>query len=308
MNFVNQIIQGAMLGGFYALTACGLSFLFGVMRIINLAHGSLAILAAFLMVGLLNATNLPNILGDYGYLAPFIALLVILPAMALIGWALQYLVLDRSLRGGPLIPILSTFGVAVILDNGMFETYGANSQSLGPDIGDLAFNSWNLTNTLTIGQLDALIFATAVIVLGGLQLMLAKTGIGRTIRATAEDPAIVELIGINQRLVFAVAAAIAVALTGLAGVALAMRTSFDPYAGGPLLIFAFETVVIGGIGSLWGTLIGGIILGVAQNIGAEISADGFLIAGHLTFLVILILRTFGIVPKFSGLKLRRAAA
>jgi branched-chain amino acid transport system permease protein len=308
MNFVNQVIQGAMLGGFYALTACGLSFLFGVMRIINLAHGSLAILAAFLMVGVLNATNLPNLLGDYGYLAPFIALLVILPAMALIGWALQYLVLDRSLRGGPLIPILSTFGVAVILDNGMFETYGANSQSLGPDIGDLAFNSWNLTDTLTIGQLDALIFATAVIVLGGLQLMLAKTGIGRTIRATAEDPAIVELVGINPRLVFAVAAAIAVGLTGLAGVALAMRTSFDPYAGGPLLIFAFETVVIGGIGSLWGTLIGGIVLGVAQNIGAEISADGFLIAGHLTFLVILIFRTFGIVPKFSALKLRRVAA
>jgi branched-chain amino acid transport system permease protein len=297
-----------MLGGFYALTACGLSFLFGVMRIINLAHGSLAILAAFLMVALLNASNLPNLLGDYGYLAPFIALIVILPIMALLGWALQYLVLDRSLRAGPLIPILSTFGVAVILDNGMFETYGANSQSLGPDIGDLAFNSWNLTSTLTIGQLDALIFLTAVVVLGGLQLMLAKTAIGRTIRATAEDPAIVELVGINQRLVFAVAAAIAVALTGLAGVALAMRTSFDPYAGGPLLIFAFETVVIGGIGSLWGTLIGGIVLGVAQNIGAEISADGFLIAGHLTFLVILIFRTFGIVPKFSMPKLRRAAA
>jgi branched-chain amino acid transport system permease protein len=296
-----------MLGGFYALTACGLSFLFGVMRIINLAHGSLAILAAFFLVGLLNASNLPNILGDYGYLAPFIGLIVILPLMALLGWALQYLVLDRSLRAGALIPILSTFGVAVILDNGMFETYGANSQSLGPDIGDLAFNSWNLTSTLTIGQLDLLIFTTAVVVLGGLQLMLAKTGIGRTIRATAEDPAIVELIGINQRLVFAVAAAIAVALTGLAGVALAMRTSFDPYAGGPLLIFAFETVVIGGIGSLWGTLIGGIILGVAQNIGAEISADGFLIAGHLTFLVILIFRTFGIVPKFSMPKLRRAA-
>jgi branched-chain amino acid transport system permease protein len=308
MNFVNQVIQGAMLGGFYALTACGLSFLFGVMRIINLAHGSLAILAAFLMVGFLNATDLTDVMGDYGYLAPFVSLLVILPAMALVGWALQYLVLDRSLRAGPLIPILSTFGVAVILDNGMFEGYGANSQSLGPDIGDLAFNSWNLTNTLTIGQLDALIFATAVVVLGGLQLMLAKTGIGRTIRATAEDPAIVELIGINQRLVFAVAAAIAVALTGLAGVALAMRTSFDPYAGGPLLIFAFETVVIGGIGSLWGTLIGGIVLGVAQNIGAEISADGFLIAGHLTFLVILIFRTFGIVPRLPAFKLRRAAA
>jgi branched-chain amino acid transport system permease protein len=308
MNFVNQIIQGVMLGGFYALTACGLSFLFGVMRIINLAHGSLAILAAFLMVGVLNASNLPNVLGDDAALAPFLALIVILPVMAVIGWAFQFLVLDRSLRAGPLIPLLSTFGVAVILDNGMFETYGANSQSLGPDIGDLAFGSWNVTDTITIGQLDALIFATAVVVLGVLQLMLAKTAIGRTIRATAEDPAIVELIGINQRLVFAATTAIAVALTGLAGVFLAMRTSFDPYAGGPLLIFAFETVVIGGIGSLWGTLIGGIVLGVAQNIGAEISADGFLIAGHLTFLVILIFRTFGIVPKMPAFKLRRAAA
>jgi branched-chain amino acid transport system permease protein len=308
MNFINQVLQGVMLGGFYALTACGLSFLFGVMRIINLAHGSLAVLAAFLMLGLLNASNLPNTMGDYGYLAPFLCLLIILPVMALIGWAFQFLVLNRSLRSGPLIPILSTFGVAVILDNGMFENYGANSQSLGPFIGDLAFNSWSLTNTLTIGQLDALIFAVAVIVLGGLQLLLARTEIGRTIRATADDPAIVELIGINQRAVFAVAAAIAVALTGLAGVFLAMRTSFAPYAGGPLLIFAFETVVIGGIGSLWGTLIGGIVLGVAQNIGAEISADGFLIAGHLTFLVILIFRTFGIVPRLPALKLRRAAA
>jgi len=308
MNFINQVIQGAMLGGFYALSACGLSFLFGVMRIINLAHGSLAILAAFLMVSLLNASNLSNILGDYGYLAPFIGLLVILPVMALIGWALQYLVLDRSLRAGPLIPVLSTFGVSIILDNGMFEAYGANSQSLGPAIGDLAYNSWSLTDTLTIGQLDALIFATAVIVLCGMQWLLAKTAIGRTIRATAEEPGVVELIGINPRLVFAVCAAIAVALTGLAGVALAMRTSFDPYAGGPLLIFAFETVVIGGIGSLWGTLIGGIVLGVAQNIGAEISPGGFLIAGHLTFLVILIFRTFGVLPKLSALTSRRAAA
>jgi branched-chain amino acid transport system permease protein len=308
MNFLNQVLQGAMLGGFYALTACGLSFLFGVMRIINLAHGSLAILAAFLLLGLLNATNLPNILGDYGYLAPFIALIVILPVMALVGWAFQFLVLDRSLKSGPLIPILSTFGVAVILDNGMFETYGANSNSLGPFIGDLSFGSWSITDTISIGQLDALIFAVAVIVLGGLQLMLAYTPVGRTIRATADDPSVVGLIGINPKIVFSVAAAIAVALTGLAGVFLGMRTSFDPYAGGPLLIFAFETVVIGGIGSLWGTLVGGIVLGVSQNIGAEINPAGFLIAGHLTFLVILIVRTFGIVPKFSLPKLRKAAA
>jgi branched-chain amino acid transport system permease protein len=281
MNFINQILQGVLLGGFYALVACGLSFLFGVMKIINLAHGSLIILAAFLLLGFTNATQL----------SPFIGLILLLPAMALVGWGLQDAVLNRSLRGGALIPILSTFGVAVILDNGMFAYAGANSNSLGPFIGDLAYGSWNLTASLYIGQLDALIFATAVIVLGGLQLGLAHTPLGRTIRATANDPAIVELIGVNPSRVYAIAAAIAMALVGLAGAFLGMRGSFDPYAGGPLLIFAFETVVIGGVGSLWGTLIGGIVLGVSQNIGAAISPHGFLIAGHVVFLTVLIVRT-----------------
>jgi len=282
MNILNQILQGVLLGGFYALLACGLSFLFGVMKIINLAHGSLIILAAFLLLAFANATGL----------SPFVGLIALLPAMALIGWGLQAAVLNRSLRGGPLIPILSTFGVAVILDNGMFEYYGANANSLGPFIGDLAYGSWNLTANIYIGQLDALIFGAAVLVLGGLQLMLAYTPLGRAIRATANDPSIVELIGINPRRVYAIAAAIAMALVGLAGAFLGLRGSFDPYAGGPLLIFAFETVVIGGVGSLWGTLIGGIVLGVAQNIGAAISPHGFLIAGHLTFLAVLTARTF----------------
>jgi branched-chain amino acid transport system permease protein len=282
MNILNQILQGVLLGGFYALLACGLSFLFGVMKIINLAHGSLIILAAFLLLAFANATGL----------SPFLGLIALLPVMALLGWGLQAAVLNRSLRGGPLIPILSTFGVAVILDNGMFEYYGANANSLGPFIGDLAYGSWNLTANIYIGQLDALIFGTAVLVLGGLQLMLAHTPLGRAIRATANDPSIVELIGIDPRRVYAIAAAIAMALVGLAGAFLGLRGSFDPYAGGPLLIFAFETVVIGGVGSLWGTLIGGIVLGVAQNIGAAISPHGFLIAGHVMFLAVLIARTF----------------
>jgi len=298
MNFVNQVLQGALLGGFYALLACGLSFLYGVMRIINLAHGSLAIFAAFLLFDFANYTNL----------SPFIGLALALPAMALVGVILQFTVLDRSLKSGPLIPILSTFGVAVILDNGMFEYYGANSNSLGPAIGDLAFNSWNLTDTLYVGQLDALIFGTAVVVLGGLSFILARTPIGRTIRATADDPAIVELIGVNPRVVYAVAVAIAMVLVGIAGAFLGMRASFAPYDGGNLLIFAFETVVIGGLGSLWGTLIGGIVLGVSQNIGAEISPSGFLIAGHAVFLVILIARTFGAGSILGKIRFKRSAA
>jgi len=298
MNFLNQVLQGALLGGFYALLACGLSFLYGVMRIINLAHGSLAVLAAFLLYDFANYTNM----------SPFLGLLLVLPVMALVGWGLQVGVLDRSLKSGPLIPILSTFGVAVILDNGLFEYYGANSESLGPFIGDLAYGSWNLTDTIYIGQLDALIFGTAVVVLGGLSFMLARTGIGRTIRATADDPSVVGLIGVNATAVYAVTAAIAMVLIGLAGAFLGMRASFAPYAGGGLLIFAFETVVIGGLGSLWGTLIGGIVLGVSQNIGAEINPNGFLIAGHGVFLIILIARTFGGFSALRGLVSRKAAA
>jgi branched-chain amino acid transport system permease protein len=296
MNFLNQLLQGALLGGFYALLACGLSFLFGVMRVINLAHGSLAVLAAYWLMTFCNMSGL----------SPFLGLALMLPAMALVGWGLQVAVLNRSLKAGPVIPILSTFGVAIILDNGMFETYGANSAALGPFIGDLAYGSWSLTDTIYVGQLDALIFVTAVIVLGGLTLMLRYTPLGRTIRATADDPAVVELIGVNPHRIYAVAVAIAMVLVGLAGAALGLRGSFDPYAGGPLLIFAFETVVIGGVGSLWGTLIGGIVLGVSQNIGAEISPHGFLIAGHAVFLAILIVRTYS----WGGLRfpLRRAAA
>jgi branched-chain amino acid transport system permease protein len=297
MNFLNQVLQGAMLGGFYALLACGLSFLYGVMRIINLAHGSLAVLAAFLLMDFVNVTNL----------SPFVGLILVLPVMALVGWGLQVAVLDRSLKSGPLIPILSTFGVAVILDNAMFEYYGANSASLGPYIGDLAFGSWNLTDTIYIGQLDAIIFATAVVVMGALSFILARTRIGRTIRATADDPSVVGLIGVNANAVYAVTAAIAMVLIGLAGAFLGMRASFAPYAGGGLLIFAFETVVIGGLGSLWGTLIGGVVLGVAQNIGAEISPNGFLIAGHAVFLTILIARTFGSALNLPRFRLWKAA-
>jgi branched-chain amino acid transport system permease protein len=298
MNFINQILQGVLLGGFYALLACGLSFLFGVMRIINLAHGSLAVLAAFLLYALANVT---------GY-SPFTGLLLVVPVMALIGWALQFTVLERSLQAGPLIPILSTFGIAIILDNAMFCYFGANSNSLGPFIGDLAYGSWNITSSLYIGQLDALIFVTAIAVLGALQLVLSRTALGRVIRATAEDPAVVGLIGIDAKAVYAASAAMAVALTGLAGAFLGMRASFDPYAGGGLLLFAFETVVIGGAGSLWGTLAGGIILGVAQNIGAEISPHGFLIAGHSVFLAVLMCRSFRGISLPRGLRRRKAAA
>ena len=282
MIWINQIIQGVLLGGYYALIACGLSFMFSVMGIINIAHGSLAILAAFALF----------VLADQFGMSPFLALVIVLPAMAALGWALQRLVLERSARAGALVPILSTFGLAIVVDNLLFEQFGADTRSLAPYIGSFSYDSWSLTDDIDIGQLSVLIFAAAVILLGGLQLFLSRTPLGRAIRATAEDPDTVGLVGINARRVNATAAAIAMATVGLAGAALAMRATFDPYAGAPQLIFAFEAAVIGGAGSLWGTLIGGIVLGVAQNLGAQINPQGFFIAGHGVFLVILFVRLF----------------
>lgn len=280
MIWVNQIIQGILLGGYYALLASGLALMFGVMRIINLAHGDIAVMGAF---ALLYVT-------DHTSLGPFQALAVVLPGMALFGALLQRTVLERSLRAGVLVPLLTTFGLAIVIQNVLFEEYGADTRSLGPQIGDLAFTSWIVTDEIYISHLAALILGVAVGVLVGLQLLLRRTPIGRALRATAEDPDTAGLVGVNARAVYMVAAGIAVALAALAGVFLAMRSSFDAYSGPAQLIFAFEAVVIGGLGSLWGTLAGGIVLGVAQTVGAQINPQWQIISGHVVFLAILAAR------------------
>jgi branched-chain amino acid transport system permease protein len=254
--------------------------MYGVMRIINLAHGSLAVLAAFLVW----------YCSDRFGMSPFVALAIVVPVMALLGWLLQRTVLDRSLRSGALTPLLSTFGIAIVVDNLLFERFGADTRSLAPAVGDLAYNSFNLPGGLTVGALALLTFGVAIALLVGLQLFLTYTPLGRAIRATSDDADTAELVGIDSRTVYAAAAAIALATVGIAGTFLGLRATFDPYAGDTQLIFAFEAVVIGGAGSLWGTLLGGIVLGVAQNIGSQISPQGFLIAGHALFFAVLAVR------------------
>ena len=289
MSFLNAVIDGALLGGYYAIVACGLSFMFGIMKIINLAHGSLAILGAFMLW---------MIAEKLGY-DPFLALIVVLPAMACLGWLLQRAVLERSARSGELVPILSTFGLAIVVENSLFEYFGADTRSLAPYVGSLSYDSFDIGGGLYVGELAVLTFAVAILLLGGLQLFLIYTPLGCAIRATAEDPDTVELVGVNSRFVNAVAAAIALVTVGLAGLFLGLRSSFDPYVGSMQLIFAFEAAVIGGAGSLWGTLGGGIVLGIAQTFGAHLHPQGFLLAGHGVFLLVLVGRLY-----FSGYYLR----
>jgi branched-chain amino acid transport system permease protein len=285
VTWLNQIVQGVLLGGYYAILASGLALLFGVMRIINLAHGDLAVLGAFLVL----------VLTDHGINA-FVALAVVLPVMAVGGAALQRVILERSLRAGMLVPLLSTFGLAIVIENLLFEKFGADTRSLGPSIGSLAYDSWTITTQIVVGKLAVLILVVAVGVLGGLQLFLSRTSLGRAMRATAEDPDTAELVGVNSRAVYALAAALALATVGLAGAFLGMRSAFDPYAGPAQLIFAFEAVVIGGM-TLWGTLVGGVVLGVAQTIGYQMVAEGWIKdvwggagAGHVVFLAVLAAR------------------
>jgi branched-chain amino acid transport system permease protein len=299
MIWANQLIQGVLLGGYYALLACGLSFMFGVMRIINLAHGSLAVVAAYLLY----------VLAERWEIHPLIGLVAVVPVMALFGWVLHRLVLERSARAGELVPILSTFGLAIVLDNSLFDRFGADTRSLAPYIDTLGYDSWTLPGDIILGKLPLLTLAVAVALLVGLHLLLARTALGRRIRAAAQDPDTAQLVGINARAVYAASTAIAMMTVAVAGAFMAMRATFDPYTGPQQLIFAFEAVVIGGAGSLWGTLVGGIVLGVAQSVGAQIHPQGFLIAGHVVFLVVLLARLYfahGIRHVFRALRTRLA--
>lgn len=276
MVWVNAIVQGVMLGGLYALLACGLALMFGVMRIINLAHGDIAILGAYLVWVAVNHTSV----------SPFLAALLVLPIMLVLGYALQILLLERSRRAGPLVPLLTTFGLAIVIQNLLLQVFSPDVQSLGGNAGAITTQSWQINDQLSIPALGVLILAVAIAVLVGLQLFLARTRLGREMRATAQDSDAAQLVGINARDVYARATAIAVATAALAGLFLGIRSSFDPSSGPTQLIFAFEAVVIGGF-SLWGTLVGGIVLGVAQTIGAQIDPQYSLLAGDLVFLAVL---------------------
>jgi branched-chain amino acid transport system permease protein len=278
----DALIQGVLLGGYYALIAAGLSFMFSVMRIINLAHGSLAVVAAFALFTL----------ADKFGISPFLGLVIVLPLMAAIGWALQRLMLDRAARAGALVPILTTFGLSIVVDNLLFTQFGANTRSLAPYIGDLSYDSWQLTDEISVGKIAVLTFVVAVVLLGAIQAFLSFTQLGRAIRATSEDNDTAGLVGIDAKRVNAVATAIAMASVGLAGAALGMRATFDAYAGAPQLLFAFEAAVIGGAGSVWGTLFGGIVLALGQSFGAQIAPQGFLIGGHVVFFAVLFARLF----------------
>ena len=284
MEWTNTIVQGVLTGGLYAMFAAGLSLIFGVMRLVNIAHGDFIVLAAYL------ALVVTETLG----LDPLVSLIIVVPLMAAIGYALQRGLLNRTLGDDLLPPLLVTFGLSVIIQNGLLLQFTADSRRL--QAGALEVASWQIGQGLSIGVLPLLQFVVAVVVIGGLQALFYRTALGRAFRATSDDPAVAQLMGLDNRHIFALGMALSLAVVAIAGVLLAIRTNFDPAIGPARLIFGFEAVIIGGLGSLWGTLAGGIVVGVAQTVGARINPEWQILAGHLAFLAVLMIRPRGLFP------------
>ena len=285
MEWLDAIIQGVLLGGLYALFATGLSLIFGVMRLVNIAHGDLIVLAAFLGLAMVNGTGVH----------PLLSLVVTIPVMAGIGYALQRGILNLTLGRDILPPLLVTFGLSIIIQNVLLEVFSADTQRL--KAGALETASIAIGEQIAIGWFPLIVFLSAVGVIAGLQLVLFRTRLGTAFRATSDDHQTAALMGIDNRHVFALAMALALAVVALAGTFMAIRTNFSPAIGPARLLYAFEAVIIGGLGSLWGTLAGGVILGVAQAIGAKFHPGGQILAGHVAFLIVLVLRPNGLFPR-----------
>jgi branched-chain amino acid transport system permease protein len=283
--WVDTVLQGVLLGGLYALFATGLSVIFGVMRLVNLAHGDFSILAAFLAVVAVQTLALN----------PLVALVLVVPIMAALGWWLQRLVLNRLLGRGILPAVLVTFGLSIVIQNGLLETFSADSRRLNP--GGIETASIALGAGLAVGVFPLLTFAVAVLLLVGLHLVIGRTSVGRAFRAASDDGATAALMGIDRDRLYALAMALSLGIVAIAGIFLGIRTTFAFSSGPDRLLFAFEAVIIGGLGSLWGTLVGGVILGVAQTIGARLSPGWGVLTGHLVFLAVLLLRPAGLFTK-----------
>jgi branched-chain amino acid transport system permease protein len=278
------VIEGVLLGGVYALFALGLSLIFGIMRLVNLAHGDLILLAAYLVLSVTTTLGVPLLAST----------LLIVVVMFAAGFALQRLVLERVLGDDILPPLLVTFGLSIVIQNGLLLAYGADSRRL--QAGAFESSSIVLAPGLSIGLAPLTALLTAIIAVALMQLIFYRTSLGRAFRATADNPQIAQLMGIDERSVYAIAVGISLAVSVIAAITFGIRANFDPSIGPARLLYAFEAVIIGGLGSLWGTLAGGIVLGLAQAIGARINPEWQILAGHLTFLAVLMVRPRGLFP------------
>lgn len=285
VTYLNLIIQGVLLGGLYAIFALGLSLSVGVMRFVNIAHGDFIVLVSFLLLAVATALHI-NVL---------LALVLVIPVAFGGGWLLQRVLLQRVIGPNVLLPLLVTFGLSIIVQNGLLQGFGADTRTLSA--GSLDTASLHIGG-FYVGLLPVLTFALAVALVVGFDWLLYRSRVGASIRAVADDVAAADLIGLSSVRVYAIAMGIVGVTVAIAACFMGLRMNFDATSGPSRLLVAFEVVVLGGLGSLRGTLLGGVILGIAQTIGGQIDGAWQVLAGHLVFLVIFLLRPQGLMPRY----------
>ena len=286
MDWVNAAVQGILLGGLYALFATGLSLVFGTMRLANLAHGDLTIVPAYFALLIINAAHF----------SAFYAIPITVVIMFVVGYLLQRGLLNFVVGKDMMIGVIVTFGLSIVIQNVLLLAFTANSQGLGA--GRIGTISIKITDRLAIGWLPLIIFIVAIVVLGALQLFLRRTRMGRAFRATSDDNEAARLMGINNKHIYAMAMGVALGIVAIGGVFMGIRTTFDPLLGSQRLIYAFAAVIIGGLGSSWGTLLGGVILGLAQTLGAQAFGSAWsILVGHVVFILVLTFRPTGLLAK-----------
>ena len=274
-------LNGLFLGGLYACMALGLSLVFGVMRFINVAHGDLLVLAAFLSFVCSSAFGLH----------PLITVLVLIPVLFVLGYALQRVLINPLMGAGLEPALLTAFGLSIIAQNSFVQIWGGNTKSLGTSMAE---SNTNLLG-IDVPLLYIVSFVLGSVVTLGIHLFITRTYMGRAIRAATQDPATAMVMGINVNRVYAITAALGAATAALGGTLIGMTFSFTPATGFPWLLKGFVIVVLGGMGSVVGTLVGGLVLGLTEGIGAALFGTGYRdMVGFVLFLLILLVRPTGL--------------
>lgn len=286
-ELITAILSGLGIGGLFAVAALGLSLVFGVMRLINLAHGELIVLGAYLSYSIAQAVGLD----------PLVSILIVAPVVALIGYPLQRWGLTPVMSGGASAPLLITFGVSVVLQNLFILVYTPDVRSLNASYAQANFT----VGDITVPVIYVITLAAGIALLYLTHLVVTRTGFGRQIRAGSEDPMAAGMMGVNVKNMYAWTYAIAAGSAAIAGILVGLAFSFAPTAGTAYLITGFAVVVLGGIGSIKGTLIGGLLLGIIESVGAAFVGDGWRVfIGCMVVLVVLSIRPQGLFGSAGG--------
>ncbi len=284
-SLAQPITNGVLVGGLYAVVGIGMAMIFGILRLTNLAHGDLMVLASYM--GLVAA-------GALG-INPVLTLVLILPAMFLVGFLLQNHLLNRVLGKGMEPPLLVAFGVSIILQNALLWVFTPDARSLASGFTTARIQ---ITDRYSIPVLYLVDFIVGVVVILLLNQFLQRTYVGRAIRAASDDEDAAKLAGISTKRIYSYAMGVAMVTAGVAGLLVGMTFPFYPHSGTSFLIIAFGVVVIGGLESMIGTLLAGIILGLAQTLGAHFFGTGIqLLAGYLVLLLVLAIRPQGLFAR-----------